>query len=70
MEHHHFKVGQLVTIEPCAGAADHADAARRYKIQCLLPSIDGGSMYRIKSIMETEPRMVSESECRIADSTL
>lgn len=65
MEPHLFRVGQVVTIDRLADAAG-SGAVRRYKILCLLPPINGAHAYRVKAIMETEPRVAMESQCTIS----
>lgn len=65
MDPHLFRVGQMVTIDSLANAAHCRGAMRRYKVLCLLPPINGSHAYRVKAIMEAEPRVAMESQCSI-----
>ena len=66
MDRYLFRVGQMVTLASPAQDAAGPAAARVYKVLRLLAGIDGARAYRLKAIMEREPRVALESDCRIA----
>ena len=66
MTDHHFRVGQLVTLDP--GDPSAPGDGRTYKILQLLPEAWGVKHYRIKSIAEPADRIVPEN--LLTDDTL
>lgn len=65
METHLFRIGQMVTIT-CSPHGNTRQAHSQYKILSVVPRVDGSHAYCVKTIMEMEPRMVLETDCRAA----
>jgi hypothetical protein len=65
METHLFRVGQMVTITR-SPHGNKRQAYPHYKVLSVIPRVNGSNAYCVKTIMESEPRMVLETECRAA----